>query len=431
MEKFHVALIVLIIFLLLGLSRRKTHPFGVMLLGLLLFFGLFFSWTRSERKWSPNYWSQIPVSLESTPIPPATPMPPVQALIPEASQSEPAAAQPNSKQAIQAYESAISYYTRALALPLKLEKQENIPDKVSTIKISIQDLGQVTVSGSSFLINSIGQTLAKAMTEKMKEKDTALDITQLNAARGNADASVPANPVAGQAESTNIPMKEGDWGGRSFDKAGFVKSATATAAETAKTPSLHSEVSLADVGNNTKALLPSNRPDWVDKPPRRVGDAYQMSVSTEPYTTRLECEARIPNLLQEALNQFLEKSSGRESMGLVKLRADQLRQLVMAEWEEPYQSSVGMMTRIHLLLNFDQKAKGLIDDALHMNIFATRAAVTGTGLVGVWLLLGTIWGYLKMDLNTKGVYRKRLRAAAGLAILVIVVASILVLRFFA
>jgi hypothetical protein len=106
-------------------------------------------------------------------------------------------------------------------------------------------------------------------------------------------------------------------------------------------------------------------------------------------------------------------------MGYVQLSPDQLRQLVVTEYEETKDFSVGKMTQVHLLLNFDKKVKTLIDEAIHVRLFNNRAAVAGAGFVALWLLLAVIWGYLKLDLSTKGAYRNRLRAAAGFTILII------------
>ncbi len=115
-------------------------------------------------------------------------------------------------------------------------------------------------------------------------------------------------------------------------------------------------------------------------------------------------------------------------MGYVQLSPEQLGQLVVSEYEETKDFSFGKMTQVHLLLNFDQKAKTLISDVLKTRLFNNRAAVAGTGFIGLWLLLAIFWGYLKLDLTTQGAYRKRLRAAAAFAILIIVMMGLLVLQ---
>jgi hypothetical protein len=223
--------------------------------------------------------------------------------------------------------------------------------------------------------------------------------------------------------------------------------------ETAKAPKAATVESTAsnktDSTETAKTQSPPKRPDWVDKPPfvwragkgtefpdyyklvheKPVdGDAYVMSVSTGPYSTLQECETKIPEVLQSAVNQFVERYLGPQWMGYVQLSPEQLRQFVVAEYEETKDFSIAKMTQLHFLMNFDQKAKILISEALDVRLFNNRAAVAGTGFIGLWLLLAVFWGYLKLDLTTKGTYRKRLRAAAAFAILIIVTMGFMVLR---
>ena len=78
----------------------------------------------------------------------------------------------------------------------------------------------------------------------------------------------------------------------------------------------------------------SELPDYyrIVNPKPTDGDAYVMSVSTDPYTTVQECEAKIPEVIQSAVDQFVEKYLRRKWAGYVQLSPDQLRQLVVAEY---------------------------------------------------------------------------------------------------
>ena len=42
----------------------------------------------------------------------------------------------------------------------------------------------------------------------------------------------------------------------------------------------------------------AKRPDWVDAPQGKVGNAYQMVTSVGPYTTRLKCDRQLPGALR-------------------------------------------------------------------------------------------------------------------------------------
>jgi hypothetical protein len=354
---------------------------------------------------------------------------------------------PNSKQMVQAYQSAIQYYSKAVSLPLKLDIKDDLKEKVSTLKINVRDLGQVTISGSSFLINSIGQALAKAMTERMNEGNPPIDITPEVSTKVASDAAPPLNTVPEQPASVDASWKKAV-----SEKESPVKDASP---ETAKSPAptanaVESAAPAKAVSTETMSIVNApERPDWIDKKPfswlagngsklpdyykimntRPVdGDAYIMSVSTDPYTTLQECEAKIPDVIQSAVDQFAEKYLRRNWGEYVQLSPDQLRQFVVADYEETKDFSFGKMNQVHLLLNFDKNAKTLIDETISTRMLNNRTAVVGTGFIGLWLLLAVFWAYLKLDLSTQGAYRKRLRAAAGFAIIIIVTMGFLVLR---
>lgn len=138
------------------------------------------------------------------------------------------------------------------------------------------------------------------------------------------------------------------------------------------------------------------QPDWIDAPPRSVGDAYQMSIVVGPYTTRAECDAKLPSALQEALDRYVEACLGGEVRQRIVLPADYLRQLVKDQWEEVGKYSVGPMTRLHVLLEFDRKAKDRVLDQLRRTKVAGRLWFAGVGWA-VWLaLLGGVYGYLRI-----------------------------------
>jgi hypothetical protein len=432
------------------LSIPKTRTLGIVILAagsillVLIGVGLLFT-IYTDFRGIPGIVQLTPERVRprvpTAPVPIASP----QTLTMQSSQGEQQTNQrPNSKELINVYELLLNNY-KTLTRPLKLEIKDDLKEKVGTLRINVQDIGQVTISGSSFLINSIGQALAKAMTERMKEGNPQIDITPANSTKVASDASFPANTVAEQPASASASLKNGTSAVELPSKDPSVK--TAKAPITGAVESAASDKAIS--AKTANASSAPKRPDWVGKPPflyrlnnanyipdyyqavnskPREGDCYVMNISTDPYTTRQECEAVIPSVLRTALYQYVEADLGRQAADRVNLTLEELRQMVVTEYEETRPYGVGMMTQIHLLLNFDKKAKYLVDEALRLDIFTRRAAVAGAGFVALWLLLAVFWGYLKLDLTTKGAYRKRLRAAAGFAILIIVTMGLLVLR---
>lgn len=386
------------------LAIRETRLVGAFMSGaLILLFGFFYF---------TDLFAETPSNIAINQRDDQTSLPEIKPLVEQGAKTAPIAV--NSKQSIKIQdtsENAVPPYQqfssnfpfdRRLVQNVLLPLPPLLPDVTSP------EAMQNKIAALETAINAMSRVLAKIMSEKLNEPSTA---TTGAVAAKTADSTLaatitdtPQQPVQIQPVSTNGASANAASAEKLTDKTTFVKTADLS------TPTI------------------VQRPDWVDKPSRRVGDSYQMSVATGPYSTRLECEAKIPALLQSAVDQYVEAYMGSQWVGWVSLPPEKLRQLVADQWDETRQYSVGMMTQIHLLLNFDKKAKELINDVLNLNIFTQRAAVTATGLIGVWLLLAVVWGYLKSDLTTKGAYRNRLRATAAFAILTIVVISMMVLR---
>jgi hypothetical protein len=202
------------------------------------------------------------------------------------------------------------------------------------------------------------------------------------------------------------------------DAAGPAKSAATKAREA-------SGASDRSAGPSTPAPR-APRPDWVEAPPRRVGGAYEIAVATDPFATRLECEARLPQALERAVAQYAAVYlADEEAASQIRLPLDFLRTKVVAEeWEEPFESSVGPMVRIHALRRCDRAANARIDEAWQRRVVEARLWGLGTTLCGLLAMLAVAWGYVRLDLATGGAYRWRLRMAAALVILAILLAAV-------
>ena len=148
-------------------------------------------------------------------------------------------------------------------------------------------------------------------------------------------------------------------------------------------------------GAKPPAAPAKTSPDWVEAPPRSLRGVYQMSVAVGPYTTRAECDAKLPDALQEALDHYAEVCLGGQVEEPVLLPPDQLRQLVKDQWEEVRQYSVGPMVRLHVLLEFDRKVKDRVVEEHKRGVVARRLRFAGVGLAAGLALLGALYGYLK------------------------------------
>lgn len=138
------------------------------------------------------------------------------------------------------------------------------------------------------------------------------------------------------------------------------------------------------------------RPAWVDAPPHVVDGAYQTSVAVGPYTTRGECDAKLPDEFQKALDHYADVCLDETIAGQVRLPNDYLRQRVVKdEWEETRQYSVGRMLHLHVLLQFDRQVKERILEAYRETRIAGRLWWVGGTSLAVWGLLAVLYGYLK------------------------------------
>ncbi len=175
----------------------------------------------------------------------------------------------------------------------------------------------------------------------------------------------------------------------------------------------------------------STRPEWVDASPHvlstsgsgGVNDVYQMSISVGPYTSRAECEEKLPDELRRAVARYGELCLG-QTVAPVRLPPDALRQLIKAQWEETRQYSVGPMTHLHVLLQFDRQIKDRVLDEYRRAVVDGRLKKIGGFLVAGLTLVTVAFGYLKIDLATGGAYRGRLRIVAAVAVLTLIVAAV-------
>jgi hypothetical protein len=175
------------------------------------------------------------------------------------------------------------------------------------------------------------------------------------------------------------------------------------------------------------SLGESERPAWVDAEPHREGDVYKMVIAVGPYSTKAECEEKLPDELQQAVGQYAAALIGPGARDLSLPLDFVQRRVVKERWAEEKDYSVGPMFNLHVLLAFDREAKGRIEHLWRDVVVGERLVGVGGLLLLVLLFLSIIYAYLKADLATGGTYRGRLRLAAGAMIVVLVGGVILLL----
>lgn len=166
--------------------------------------------------------------------------------------------------------------------------------------------------------------------------------------------------------------------------------------------------------------LSTPRPAWVDQEPQLVKGIYQMPISIGPYLTLDECQSKLPEELQKAVGEYVGRHLGAKASQQVRLPLGYIEEhLVQARWEERKQFSVGPMMRLHVLLGFDRMASERIREEWRRLVVQDRIGALGFLGTALFLLLATLYAYLKADLATEGRYRSRLRLAAGTAVVLL------------
>ena len=98
-----------------------------------------------------------------------------------------------------------------------------------------------------------------------------------------------------------------------------------------------------------------------------------MPVTVGPYTTRLECEAKLPDALEAAVAEYVEIHLGPDVAAGVRLPPDELRQLLVKEkFDETIDTSLGPMAQLHARLAFDTRAQERLREQWRQVLVAGR-----------------------------------------------------------
>lgn len=170
------------------------------------------------------------------------------------------------------------------------------------------------------------------------------------------------------------------------------------------------------------------RPAWMDEPTGKRGDEFRTIATAGPYATPQECHEKLNDAIREVVGHYVDRYLPHRSGVEIDLPPSFIHnELVRGEWLEQSEYSIGPMFNLHAQLVFDKTANDAIDRRFHDGQVRGRLGYAGAGAGLVLALIGTLFGYLKLDTLTRGYYTGRLRAAAAAAILALAaVAGLLV-----
>ncbi len=142
------------------------------------------------------------------------------------------------------------------------------------------------------------------------------------------------------------------------------------------------------------------RPDWVDRPPQRIGNVYRIVVSSGLYKDEPECYRALEPLLSKVVQQRIEQlMPGNSVPELAQLGFGVeyvLRDLCVRDraWTETSEASFGEMKQVHVQMQFGATQDKQLQTAFRNYQRQARVAkvggFAGLGLGGLALLYGLL-----------------------------------------
>jgi|GEM_PF-6235131 len=173
---------------------------------------------------------------------------------------------------------------------------------------------------------------------------------------------------------------------------------------------------------------PKGRPDWVDTPPKRVGNVYQAVVASDPFSTVDECfdqlEHRFPGEVQKRLTKLVPSDQrsliGSETLGPMGITLDYImREICREQFTQIVESSVGEMKQVYVLMEFTPAVESHLEQSWQTYQRRFRLVTVGKIAGIVLATLAFLYGLLQIDTWTRGYYTRQLLWGVPAAIIAI------------
>lgn len=245
---------------------------------------------------------------------------------------------------------------------------------------------------------------------KMEIGDKSFDV------RGRTSRERIAKWIAEvRAESSGEPVADAE-----------VADAVERAVEAAEPAAAESDSSDQGASLAESAPKPSSAalPEWVEHTPPRIGEVYRQVIQVGPYVNEDECwdhvGAKLTGSAQEFAKRHLPFKPTPELMSHLGFSEGVLLRDIVVDRhvETHFSEAAGQdMKILHLRLEFDQEFVDQLDHAYKR--WRRGDVVEGLALTAgaVLLLVGGVFGLLKLDEATKGYYTKRLFIGVPAAII--------------
>jgi hypothetical protein len=229
-------------------------------------------------------------------------------------------------------------------------------------------------------------------------------------------------PAALEATTVTPPVELGEIAAAETTAVELVEAASAPPekeiiAEATTEPDLSSSTSLDDTRSVVAVEDDRTRPDWVGVGEERLPNGvFRMTSTAGPYSSTEECFQTIAGQTQGIVIRYVGRLLGSEAAAQLKVPQGFVESaLIKDQWIGEVESATlgTTMYEMHVLVEFDDAARRQLELMWHQAQIQERLAMTGAASGLVLLLLGTTFGYLKLDTATRGFYSGRLKLAAG------------------
>ena len=164
-------------------------------------------------------------------------------------------------------------------------------------------------------------------------------------------------------------------------------------------------------------------PAWIKDPPGLSGDVYYTTVTVGPWKSVAECEEELIPKVKEAVGRYLENYLGEGASKTVNVSLPYIHDRIIRErYVEEFVSetpSVNEMVNLHVRLAFDSRTRAELKRMYREAQVESRLLEVAGGVAAVLLVLGAVFGYLKLDTMTRGFYTRRLQFASAVLILAV------------
>lgn len=182
----------------------------------------------------------------------------------------------------------------------------------------------------------------------------------------------------------------------------------------------------------------STRPVWVDERDsfKKVDGVFRRRVTGGPAGSIEECQQSLEVAIQQAVDAYVDALLEPGASSKLEIAPEYIEQRILKDtYQEKHdlesldpklvasETAAGAMLSLHGLLEFDAGVERDIRDAWRDYQVRGRLWAAGISFAGVLGVVGSMFGYLRLDTVTKGYYTGRLMLAAGAAILAVIAAT--------